>query len=399
MPSATTPLASAGKAAEGEPRVRRPAARRQLEPLAEGRIRAPTALRPRGARRACSGPGPLGPRRACERASRGQDDDDLRRLGAALRGRLERSPGARLGQRARRVLLRRRADLVRAVHLADRPLPGRRVERLGLQGQRRLAPGGGRQGDAERRRSGALVLGDLRADGRAEDPAPATPPEGLLSRGVRGRRGQDGRRGGGRPRDRRASRPDARRLGVPRGASRARAGDARRRRALERRSLNVRAGLVSLLVALALAGCGEERTGSGTASLWVTRARGADVIHTGTVPAGISALEAVDRELDVETRYGGRFVQSIDGVDGSLADQRDWFWYVNGLEGDTSAAEYRLHPGDVLWWDYRSWATRMQVPVVVGAFPEPFVHGLGADDAPRLARNPRLARYRYEGLP
>ncbi len=36
MPSATTPLAQAGKAAEGEPRVRRPAARLQTEPLAEG---------------------------------------------------------------------------------------------------------------------------------------------------------------------------------------------------------------------------------------------------------------------------------------------------------------------------------------------------------------------------
>jgi hypothetical protein len=220
----------------------------------------------------------------------------------------------------------------------------------------------------------------------------------------------------------------------------------------------MRVGLVSLLVALALAGCGEERTGSGTASLWVTRDRGAEVIHTGTVPAGISALEAVDRQLEIETRYGGRFVQSIEGVNGSLADQRDWFWYVNGLEGDTSAAEYRLRPGEVLWWDYRSWATQMQVPVVVGAFPEPFLHGLGGDvppavvvgrspvagklasviggriaprappganvlrivpgsgftatrsgdrvvftvgasDAPRLARNPALARFRYEGLP
>src|SRR5713226_2955722 len=37
MPSATTPLACrAGKAAEGEPRVRRPVARRHTEPLAEG---------------------------------------------------------------------------------------------------------------------------------------------------------------------------------------------------------------------------------------------------------------------------------------------------------------------------------------------------------------------------
>jgi hypothetical protein len=217
--------------------------------------------------------------------------------------------------------------------------------------------------------------------------------------------------------------------------------------------------LVKLLAVLALAGCGEERTGSGTASLWVTRDRGAEVIHTATVPAGISALEALDRELDVETRYGGRFVQSIEGLEGTLDEQQDWFWYVNGLEGDRSAAEYELRPGDVEWWDYRSWGSVMQVPVVVGAFPEPFLHGfggevppavvvgrspaagrlaelidgrvansapeganvlrivpgrgfraarlgddrvvftLGAADAPRLARDPDLVRYRYEGLP
>ena len=42
---------------------------------------------------------------------------------------------------------------------------------------------------------------------------------------------------------------------------------------------------------------------------------------------------------------------------------------------DRSAAEYRLRDGDVLWWDYRSWARSEEATAVVGAFPEPFLDG------------------------
>jgi hypothetical protein len=216
-----------------------------------------------------------------------------------------------------------------------------------------------------------------------------------------------------------------------------------------------------LAAACLLAGCGEEAAGEGKAQLWITRDRGAEVVTSTTVPAGISALEALRRKAEVETRYGGRFVQSINGIEGDLAQQHDWFWFVNGYEGDRSAADYQLHDGDVLWWDHRGWAGEMRQPVVVGAFPEPFLHGwdgkrrpavvrgpagetaerlaelvggklnrereganslvlvagsgfrarvegapgdpvvfeLGMQDAERLARDPSLARYRYEGLP
>jgi hypothetical protein len=138
--------------------------------------------------------------------------------------------------------------------------------------------------------------------------------------------------------------------------------------------------LPALLAALLLAGCGEERSeGEGSASLWITRDRGEQVILTADVPAGLTALQALDREADVETRYGGRFVQSINGIDGSLSDQHDWFYFVNGYELDRSAAAYRLHHGDVLWWDFRSWESELRAPVVVGAFPEPFVHGFDGE--------------------
>jgi Domain of unknown function (DUF4430) len=125
------------------------------------------------------------------------------------------------------------------------------------------------------------------------------------------------------------------------------------------------------------AGCGSTSAGSGRAQLWVTRDRGAHVVMVRTVPAGLSAMQALKRVADVETRYGGRYVQSIDGVAGSLSDRRDWFYFVNGIEADRGAVEYRLHPGDVEWWDYRSWQHEMRAPVVVGAFPEPFLHGYG----------------------
>jgi hypothetical protein len=134
----------------------------------------------------------------------------------------------------------------------------------------------------------------------------------------------------------------------------------------------VRAALV-LLLALVVAGCGGGRE-DGSATLWVTRDRGAEVVFTAKVPAGLTALQALDRERDITTRYGGRFVQSIDGVEGSLSARRDWFFFLNGREGDRSAAEVRLHAGDVEWWDFRSWqGDAMSVPVVVGSYPHPFV--------------------------
>jgi Domain of unknown function (DUF4430) len=116
-------------------------------------------------------------------------------------------------------------------------------------------------------------------------------------------------------------------------------------------------------------------TEGGGATLWVTRDSGAEVVLTATVPAGDSVLQALDRHADIETSYGGRFVQAVNGIEGSLAEQLDWFFFVNGIEPGVGAAELELRDGDVAWWDYRDWSEQMAAPVVVGAFPEPFLHG------------------------
>jgi Domain of unknown function (DUF4430) len=154
----------------------------------------------------------------------------------------------------------------------------------------------------------------------------------------------------------------------------------------------VRPALV-LLLALVLAGCGGGEREHGTATLWVTRDRGARVVYSGSVPAGLNGIQAVERKLKVTTRYGGRYLQSISGIEGSLGAQRDWFFYVNGREGGRSAAEVHLRDGDVLWWDYRHWTgATMHVPVVAGAWPHPFVDARTSVVSPDHALAARLAR-------
>jgi Domain of unknown function (DUF4430) len=151
-----------------------------------------------------------------------------------------------------------------------------------------------------------------------------------------------------------------------------------------------RAATVLTLLAVTT-GCGNGT--SGRATLWITRDRGAQVLKVTHVPAGLTAMQALERVSDVSTRYGGRYVQAIDGVRGSLTAQHDWFYFVNGYEADRSAAEYRLHAGDVEWWDFRAWRHALHVPVVVGAFPEPFLHGWNGHRRPAVVEYDKTTRH------
>ena len=148
----------------------------------------------------------------------------------------------------------------------------------------------------------------------------------------------------------------------------------------------IRRALAALAALVLLAGCGGAGEEEGTATLWVTRDRGAEVLLDAKVDAGQTLMRALNSKVELETRYGGRFVQAIDGLSGSLEDQRDWFWFVNGYEGDRSASSYRLRDGDVAWLDYRGWRREGEARVVVGAFPEPFLHGYDGKTRPAAVR-------------
>jgi hypothetical protein len=148
----------------------------------------------------------------------------------------------------------------------------------------------------------------------------------------------------------------------------------------------IRASAVAAAAALvlALAGCG---VGAGTApanvSLLVTQGFGAQAIVSKAKPKIVGAdtvMRMLERNTRVGTRYGGGFVQSIDGLAGG--GDSDWFYYVNGVEAQKGAAATRLHTGDHVWWDRHDWRAAESVPAVVGSFPEPFVDGYGGKRLP-----------------
>jgi Domain of unknown function (DUF4430) len=138
-----------------------------------------------------------------------------------------------------------------------------------------------------------------------------------------------------------------------------------------------------MLCVLALTGCG---LGAGpvpkSVTLTVTRNFGAQLVRSWSAPnvAGQeTVMSLLMRNADVSTRFGGGFVQSIDGFSASTSPSGSpvgWFYYVNGLSAPKGAAETNVHAGDRIWWDQHDWSQTNNVPAVVGSFPEPFVNGI-----------------------
>lgn len=143
------------------------------------------------------------------------------------------------------------------------------------------------------------------------------------------------------------------------------------------------------LAALSAAGCGLGAGSTpGETQLRVTRDFGRTPIVDTDTPK-TSGEDTIMRLLQrnaegVKTRFGGGFVQAIDGVEGGTRDGRqvDWFYYVNGYIADKGAAATKVRPGDRVWWDHHDWTLTDRIPAVVGSFPEPFVHGYDGNRHP-----------------
>jgi Domain of unknown function (DUF4430) len=148
---------------------------------------------------------------------------------------------------------------------------------------------------------------------------------------------------------------------------------------------------VAVLCAATAAGCGlGGGKRGGDVELTITRYYGTELVVREDEPVSESdsVMRVLDRAAEVETRYGGGFVQSIDGLAGgqSAGRRSDWFFYVNGIESPVGAAEFEVTDGDRVWWDYRDWTSAMRVPAVVGSWPEPFAHGFRGERYPTELR-------------
>lgn len=146
--------------------------------------------------------------------------------------------------------------------------------------------------------------------------------------------------------------------------------------------------LLALGLLLALGGCG---LGAGPApkavSLLVTEEFGSRFVRASRRPdtAGQeTVMSLLMRNYPVSTRYGGGFVQSIEGLAGGQREgqPRDWFYYVNGVQAPKGAAATEVHPGDHIWWDLHDWSQTEDVPAVVGSYPEPFLNGIEGERLP-----------------
>ena len=149
----------------------------------------------------------------------------------------------------------------------------------------------------------------------------------------------------------------------------------------------MRRALLALLAlcAAAVAACGP---GAGSAegptgvNLVITRDYGATELRdsdASKIPEGETVMRFMQRRYEVETRYGGGFVESLEGLSSGRDESGrpvDWFYYVNGIEADRGATSRKVAEGDRIWWDRHDWGTAQRVPAVVGSWPEPFLSGV-----------------------
>lgn len=132
--------------------------------------------------------------------------------------------------------------------------------------------------------------------------------------------------------------------------------------------------------AIILSGCHSQPSGGIEVRVVVTQNFGNDLMldESVTVANGANALDALEKVATVETKYGGGFVEAINGIRSRYSGsevKKDWFFYVNGISANVGVMGYGLSEGDVEHWDFHDWGLHAFIPAIIGNFPQPFLGG------------------------
>jgi hypothetical protein len=116
-------------------------------------------------------------------------------------------------------------------------------------------------------------------------------------------------------------------------------------------------------------------------TLYITSDYGRNLLGNGSFDPdlGLTAMEMLRNITDIETRYGGLFVNGAYGLKSNMAERLDWFYYVNGAYMDRGLASYKPKRGEVVQVDYHYWGNYAASPGFLTGYPWRFLTGLGGN--------------------
>jgi len=140
----------------------------------------------------------------------------------------------------------------------------------------------------------------------------------------------------------------------------------------------------SLSIMLLMSGCVDNETvqpENPQLKILVTRNYGREILAEKTVAifGGDTVMDIMQDNFNVETAYGGGFVNVIDGLksgytgNGSSQNKgtkNDWFYYVNGVMAEMGADQYMCEDANTVSWDYHHWGGDMYVKTRISDWPD-----------------------------
>lgn len=145
---------------------------------------------------------------------------------------------------------------------------------------------------------------------------------------------------------------------------------------------------VSLLLLIVLAACGNKsEIKSNRVDIIIAQDFGNEIMSIESFESnpGDTLLDLMDENYEVQTAYGGSFINGIDGLISGFTGKKDrkkndWFYYVNGILAQIGSGDHELNQEDVIIWDFHDWNNGTYSSSVIGAYPNNFKKNYYGDE-------------------